>query len=173
MGRSIQDNLHLICEVLEGIKDGTETALINLDQSKAFDRVIIGFWRLFWRLPDSNWSSADGLAWCTTTLRQWCRWTESVWRSSFQGCPLLPLLYVLTLAPQLQSLRDEEENLTQRSILFAGPLTAKGSVFVDDIIVFVFHHLDVKAVKKAVAKCERIAGAKVNFDKSECLLLAV
>ena len=38
-GRSIQDNLHLICEVLEGIKDDTEAALISLDQSKAFDRV--------------------------------------------------------------------------------------------------------------------------------------
>ena len=38
-GRSIQDNLHLIREVLEGIKDDTEAALISLDQSKAFDRV--------------------------------------------------------------------------------------------------------------------------------------
>ena len=38
-GRSIQNNLHLIREVLEGIEDDTEAALISLDQSKAFDRV--------------------------------------------------------------------------------------------------------------------------------------
>ena len=38
-GRSIQDNLHLIREILEGLKDSTEAALINLDQPKAFDRV--------------------------------------------------------------------------------------------------------------------------------------
>ena len=38
-GRSIQDNLHFIREVLEGIKDDTEAELISLDQSKAFDRV--------------------------------------------------------------------------------------------------------------------------------------
>ncbi len=38
-GRSIQDNLHLIREVLEGIEDGTKAALISLDQSKVFDRV--------------------------------------------------------------------------------------------------------------------------------------
>ena len=38
-GRSIQDNWHLVHEVLERIKDGTEAVLINLDQSKAFDRV--------------------------------------------------------------------------------------------------------------------------------------
>ena len=37
--RSIQDNLHLIREVLEGIEDGPEAALVRLDQSKAFDRV--------------------------------------------------------------------------------------------------------------------------------------
>ena len=38
-GRSIQDNPHLICEVLEEIEDGTEAVLSNLDQSKAFDWV--------------------------------------------------------------------------------------------------------------------------------------
>ena len=38
-GRSIQDNLHLIREILEGRKYGTEAMLISLDQSKAFDRV--------------------------------------------------------------------------------------------------------------------------------------
>ena len=38
-GRSIQDNLHLVRQILEGKKDDTEAALVNLDQSKAFDRV--------------------------------------------------------------------------------------------------------------------------------------
>ena len=37
--RSIQDNLHLVPEILEGLKDDTKAALINLDQSNAFDRV--------------------------------------------------------------------------------------------------------------------------------------
>ena len=38
-GRPIQDNLYFVREVLEGIEDSTEAALINLDLSKAFDRV--------------------------------------------------------------------------------------------------------------------------------------
>ena len=38
-GRLIQDNFHLVCEVLEGLKDGTKAALMNLDRSKDFDRV--------------------------------------------------------------------------------------------------------------------------------------
>ena len=38
-GRPIQDNLHLVREILEGLEDGPEAALINLDQSQAFDKV--------------------------------------------------------------------------------------------------------------------------------------
>ena len=37
--RSIQDNLYLVRGVLEELGDDTEAALINLDQSKIFDRV--------------------------------------------------------------------------------------------------------------------------------------
>ena len=37
--------------------------------------------------------------------------------------------------------------------------------------MFVSLRLDVKAVKMAVGEYERIAGAKVNFDKSEGLRL--
>ena len=33
------DNLHLVREILEGLKVDTEAALINIDQFKAFDRV--------------------------------------------------------------------------------------------------------------------------------------
>ena len=40
-----------------------------------------------------------------------------------------------------------------------------------DIIVFVSRCLDIKAMKKAVSEYERIAGAKVNSDKSEGLWL--
>ena len=37
--RSIQNNLHQVREILEGLKDDTEAALINLNQSKFFDRM--------------------------------------------------------------------------------------------------------------------------------------
>ena len=67
--------------------------------------------------------------------------------------------------------RDEEANPTLCGIPFAGPLTARVSAFADKITVFVSRHLDIKVVKKAVAEYERIAGAKVNFDKSEGLRL--
>ncbi len=72
-----------------------------------------------------------------------------------QGCPLSPLLYVLALEPLLRRLRDEG--------------TSPG--FADDVTVFVSRRQDIEAVKEAVVEYERIAGAKVNFDKSKVLRL--
>ena len=46
-------------------------------------------------------------------------------------------------------------------------------MFADDILVFASRRLDIKAVKKAVAEYERIAEAKVHFDKCEGLRLDV
>ena len=104
-GRSIQDYLHLIHEVLEGIEYGTEVALISLDQSKAFDRVDHRF-----------------LATVLETARfqpEFRRWISKMYHSpqavvqvngrrsrAFaiecsvrQGCSLSPLLYVRSLEP--------------------------------------------------------------------------
>ena len=92
-------------------------------------------------------------------------------RSVRQACPVSPLLYVLALEPLLRRLRDEGTSPALRGVPFAGRLTARVSAFADDITVFVTHRLDREAVKEAVVEYERIAGAKVNFDKSEGLRL--
>ena len=131
---------------------------------------------MFWRLLDSNRSSADGLAWYTTNSRQWCRWTGSVrerlWSSgrSSRVAPS-PLLYFLALDALVRGLRDEWASPALCSIPFAGPIKTKVSAFVDDIAVYRFHRRDIKAVKKAVAEYERIARTKVNFDKNKRLRL--
>ena len=175
--RSIQDNLHLIREILEGIEDDTEAALISLDQSKAFDRVDHRFVATV--LETAGFKP------------EFCRWVSMMYhnpqavvqvngrrsgvfaieRSVQQGCPLSPLLYVLALEPVLRRLRDEGISPALRGVHFAGPLTARISAFPDDITVFVSRRLDIKAVKEVVVEYERIAVAKVNFDKSEGLRL--
>ena len=73
------------------------------------------------------------------------------------------------MEPLLHRLRDEGTNLALRAVLFAGSLTERVSAFTDDIMVFVSCRLDIKAVKKVVGDYEWIAGAKVNFNKSEGL----
>ena len=75
------------------------------------------------------------------------------------------------MEPLLRRLRDDGANPNLHGVPFDGPIAARVSAFADDITVFVSRHLDKKVVKKAVGEYERIAGAKVNFDKNEGLRL--
>ena len=174
-GRSIQGNLHLIREVLERIEDNTEAALISLDQSKAFDRVdhrflatvleTAGFKPEFCRWISMMYHNPQAVVQVNERRSE----VFAIERSVRQGCPLSHLLYALE--PLLRRLRDEGTSPSLRGVPFAGPLTARVSAFADDITVFVSRRLDIKAVKEAVVEYERIAGAKINFDKSEGLQL--
>ena len=87
-----------------------------------------------------------------------------------QDCFLSPLLYVFALEPLLRRLRDRVANPALQGVPFAGCLRVKVSVYAD-ITVFVSRRSYIKAVKKAVERCEEVAGAKINFDKSEGLRL--
>ena len=176
-GRSIQDNLHLIREVLEGIEDDIEAALISLDQSKAFDRVdhrflasvleTAGFEPEFRRWISMMYHNPQAVVQVNGRRSG----VIAIERSVQQGSSLSPHLYVLELKPLLHRLRDEGTSPTLRGIPFVGRLTARVSAFADDITVFVSRRLDREAVKEAVVEYERIARAKVNFDKSEGLRL--
>ena len=171
-GRSIQDNLHLVHEVLEGLKDGTEAVLINLDQSKVFDKV--DHWLLAtvfeigrFKLEFHKWISMMYHNPQAVVLVNGMR-SEAF---AIECCLLSPLLYVLALEPLLCRLRDEKASLVLLGILFAGSLSAKVSTYADDITVFVSCCLDIKAVKKVVARYEQIARANIHSDKSEGLQL--
>ena len=176
-GRSIQDNLHLIREDLEGIEDDTEAVLISLDQSKAFDRVdhrflatvleTAGFKPKFRRWISMMYDNPQAVVQVNGRRSG----TFAIECSVRQCCPLSPLLYVLELEPLLRRLRDEGTSPSLRGIPFVSRLAARVFAFADDITVFVSRCLDIKAMKEAVVEYERIAGAKVNFDKSEGLRL--
>ena len=162
-GRSIMDNLHLIREVLEGIEDGTEAALISLDQSKAFDRVDHQFLAT---VLETAGFKPESRRWISMMYHNPQAVVQvngrrsrvfAIERSVRQDCPLFPLLYVLALEPLLRRLRDEGTNPALRGVPFDSPL----------ISVFLSRCLDIKAVKKAVGEYERIVGAKVNFEKAK------
>ena len=93
----------------------------------------------------------------------------AIGRSVRQGCPFSPLLYVLALEPLLRRLRDEGACPALRIILLTDSVRAKISAFAEDINVFLSSRLDILAMKMAVARYEKVARAKVNFDKSEGL----
>ena len=118
-GSSIQDNLHLIREIIEGIKEDDEAALINLDQSKAFDRVDHQF--LATVLETAGFEPMFR-KWISILYHNPQAVVQVNGKCSFrQGCPLSPLLYILALEPLLRRLSDEGGRPALRGI----PLTGK------------------------------------------------
>ena len=160
---------------LEGIKDDTKAALINLDQSKAF--VMVDHRFLAAVLETAGFKP------------EFCKWISILYhnpqavvqvngrrlgafaieRSVRQGCCLSHLLYVLALEPLLRRLRDRGARPARRGILLSDSVRAKISA--DDITVFVSGRRDIVVVKEAVARYKKVAGAKDNFDKNKVLRL--
>ena len=104
-GRSIQDNLHLVRKILEEIEDDAEAALINLDQSKAFDRVdhqflatvleTAGFESEFRKWISMLYHNPQAVVQVNGKRSK----AFVIERSVRQGCPLSSLLYVIALEP--------------------------------------------------------------------------
>ena len=92
-------NLHKVREIQEGLKDDTEAALINLDQSQAFDRVDHRFlvtvletagFQLEFRKWINMYHNTQAVVQVNGNRSEAFAIEQSVW----QGCPLSPLLYV-------------------------------------------------------------------------------
>ena len=157
-GRSIQDNLHSVREILEELEDGTEAALISLDQSKAFDRVdhrllttvleTVGFQPEFRKWISMMYHNPQVVVQVNGKRSE----AFVIKRTVRQSYPLSPLLSVLALDPLLWRLGDEKVSPAPCGIPFTGSLSAKVSAYADDITVFVSHILDIKTVKKVVAR---------------------
>ena len=144
-------------EVIEGIEDGNETVLINLDHSKTFDKVHLRF--------------LDGILETAVFEPEFRRWINVLYQSltavvqlnekpsgSFaiiwsvqQGCSLSTLLYTLALKPQLCSLRDERTCTVLRGISLVGCLEDKVSASVDDITVFVLSISKISGLEKTLS----------------------
>ena len=135
-GRSIQDNLHLVREVLEEIKKATKPRA--------------GFKPEFRKWISMMYHKPQAVV----QVNGRCSRAFAIERSVRQGCPLSLLHYVLTLEPLLRSLRDEGANPALHGVPFAGPLRGRVSAFADDITSFVSRRLDIKAVNKSVTEQE-------------------
>ena len=96
------------------LKDETKAALINLDQSKAFDRVDHRFL-----------ATVSETTVFKPEFRKWISIYHNppafvLKRSVRQGCPLSPLLYVLALEPLLRRFTDGTANPAPRGIFLSG-----------------------------------------------------
>ena len=124
-GRSIQNNLHLTREIIEGVEDDTDAALISLDQSNAFDRVnhrfLAAVLETGYEPKFRRWISI--LYHSPRAVMQANRKRSGlsvIERSVRQGCSLSPLLYVLALVPPLRRPKDGGINPALRGVPFVG-----------------------------------------------------
>ena len=168
--RSIHDNLHLTRYIIErvGKEPGMGGALINLDQSKAFDRVdhqylaavlrAAGFGPVFRGWIAAMYSNICSVVKVNGHLSE----SFSIARSVRQGCPLSPLLYVLALEPLLRKLE------VSRGIPRELGCGRAVSAYADDVTVIVSDISEIEVIGTTLKEYEAVTGAKIKIsDRTE------
>eukprot|EP00061_Rhincodon_typus_P017798 g46662.t1 len=175
-GRRIAESLALLRDMIACVQDsGVDTCLINLNQEKAFDKIL----HTYMRDVLSKMGFGEGI----------CNWIQQLytnivstasingWESeSFpnrsgvrQGCPLSPALFVCCIEPFPESIR-KDASLRRVTILGSGGLQVKAFLYMDAVAVFCS---DPQSVNRLVSNCNQFVlalGAKVNRGKSKVML---
>ena len=170
-GRTIQDNVHLIRNLIEYTNGKNMTAaIISLDQSKAFDRVshvylfnvleAFGFGPQFISLVKLLYTDI----YSKILVNGFITDSFQVKRSVRQGCSLSPLLYVLCMEPFAHRIRLDP---MIKGIPLPGTVEeVKISQYADDTNLFVRDNNSVRKILILVELFELISGAKLNKQKT-------
>ena len=163
-GRSISENLFMIRDLLEYVDwENLPLALLSLDQEKAFDRVDWGFLH---RILETFNFGPDFMNWVKlfyTDVESAViinGWTSSFFRPSRgvrQGCPLCPLLYVLSIAVLAECIRKSPRitGVTIPHLVYP----CKCSGYADHTTVAVTNDQSIEETFNIYSKFERASGA--------------
>jgi len=169
--RTIQDNVHLIRNLVEYTNDkNMPAAIISIDQSKAFDRVShdylfsvlsnLGFKPTFISLIKLLYTEINS----SILVNGFISEQFPVERSVRQGCCLSPLLYVITMEPLAHRIRT---NPMIKGIPLPGTAeTAKICQYADDTNLFISDTKSVKYILELVELYGKMTGAVLNLDKT-------
>ncbi|KAI2646955.1 putative 149 kDa protein [Labeo rohita] len=147
--------------------------LISLDQEKAFDRVEHYY---LWKTLQAFGFSSDFIGYIKVLYND----IESVLRVNGglcapfkvcrgvrQGCSLSGILYTLAIEPLLNKLRRVLEGVS----LQVCKSTLVLSAYADDVVIVLNKQNDVDTLLKTLREFEIISSAKINWSKSEAVLV--
>ena len=176
-GRYIGENVALLRDVVRFTEETNFPAVIlSLDQEKAFDRVD---WDFLVSTLDLMGFGPNFIAWVKllyTDIRSAVLIngyvSESFWpsRGVRQGCPLSPLLYVISIEVLAANLRANRLIEGIKLPRIPDPLPVL-SLYADDTSVISSSDDATKAVFETYEKFEKGTGSKLNLSKCEGLWL--
>lgn len=174
--RTISDNCATVRDILQHCQTTkTPAAIISLDQEKAFDRVD---WQYLYTVLERFGFGPSFIGWIkilyndigsNVIVNNWLTARIPIGRGVRQGCPLSPMLYVLTLEPLAAAIRANAsiEGIyipeTQHSI--------KMSIYADDTTCFVSNTEGFTALDEELQLYGSASGARLNRTKSKGLWL--
>ena len=174
--RSMLDSLFLMRDVFDICKVyNINAGIISIDQEKAFDRVDHNF--LFTTLQ--AFGVGEGfLSWvrilyheafCVIKVGGGLSVPVPVGRGIRQGCPISGQLYSIAIEPLLCRLRSRLRGLCLPEMSHSPPVVV--SAYADDIDIIIQDHTDVQELKESLALYEKASSARVNWGKSEAVLV--
>lgn len=173
--RLAADNVRRLLHVIDGSTDNNiPISVLSLDALKAFDRLewsylwsvleVMGFGTAFIGMIKTLYSNPSAQVLTGQTFSA----LFPVSRSSRQGCPLSPALFVLSLEPLAQAIR--QSSLVSPVSVHNTPHQL--SLYADDILVFLQN--PAQSLPPLLSICEEfgnMSGFKVNWSKSALLHL--
>lgn len=176
-GRFIGENVALLRDIVYFASEtDTPAAILSLDQEKAFDRVD---WPFLFKVLAHLGFGPSFILWVKllyTGVRSAVLingYTSEFFypsRGVRQGCPLSPLLYVISIEVLAANLRAHPAILGLRLPGFPNPLPAV-SLYADDTSVISISDAATLAVFDVYSAFERGTGSKLNLGKCEGLWL--
>jgi len=169
-GRSILDNAHLLRNVQDYVEQKDIGAVfVSLDQRKAFDRVNwwylrqvlekFGFGPNFCKWVKILYTDINSSVLCNGDVSR----SFSLSRGVRQGCPLSPLLYILSLEPLACAIREEK---IIHGVKLPGGTEARISMYADDTTLILSDENSITRSFSLIDRYERASGAKLNQQKS-------
>ena len=172
-GRQLEDAVMMCQMVIDYLAINHESAyLVMLDQEKAFDRVdptyLLDILKAY-KIPEYliNWVSII-YSLVPTKLCINGQVTESILLRSGvrQGCPLSPLLFVLSIEPLANLIREHPE---YKGISLPNNEIIKVAMFADDTCFYAKDEKSIQIIKEMTDIYANGSGGKANLDKTEIL----